>query len=152
MRAAALLLLLGLVACGDGSDHGYAATAAGARQEPYVAIPPGSIPRGTGARRAALAPPGPPVPPRLLAEGRLGYAGLCAPCHGADGGGDGPVVRKGFPRPPAFAGAALPPAEVVAVITDGKGAMPSLAGVVPPGERWAIAHYVQHLAGGGADK
>src|SRR3546814_4214081 len=60
------------------------------------------ISRGTTERLANLAAPGPPVTSTLLAVGRDSYGGYCAPCHGKKGLGDGPVVEKGFPRPPAL--------------------------------------------------
>jgi mono/diheme cytochrome c family protein len=144
---AALLLLPLAAACGDEPDRGYAATAAGARQEPYGAIPPGSVPRGTTARLRAAAPPGPPVTPALLAAGQDAFRGYCAPCHGSDGEGNGPVVRKRFPRPPDLTTRLNSPPAVVAVIANGKGRMPALAEQVPPARRWAIGYY---LAGGGS--
>ena len=140
MRAALAMLLPLLAACGNEPDRGFAATAAGARQEPYIAVPPGSVPVTASERLRAVAPPGPSVTPELLRAGARLYRGKCAPCHGLDGQGGGPVVEKGFPRPPVLA--ASSPPQVVAVITEGTGEMPSLAGEVPPIERWAIAYYV----------
>ena len=146
-RRALLLLALALPGCGDEPDRGYAATAGGARQEPYVAIPPGSVPRGTIERLEALAPPGPPLTPALLAQGRLAYASACAPCHGAGGMGDGPVVQKGYTRPPPLGAQPRSPESIVAIITEGKGAMPAMAAQVPPQERWAIARYIARSTG-----
>lgn len=108
-----------------------------------MAVPVGSVPRGTYARLALLRPPGPPVTPELLREGRAAYRDLCAPCHGVAGLGDGPVVEKGFPRPPPLALGLSAPAEVVAIVTAGRGAMPAMAEQVPPLDRWAIARFIE---------
>jgi mono/diheme cytochrome c family protein len=40
-------------------------------------------------------------------RGRERYAIFCQPCHGDRGEGDGEVVRRGFPAPPAFASPAV---------------------------------------------
>lgn len=146
----AILLLLIPIACGDEPDRGYAATAGGARQEPYTAIPPGSVPRGAATRRAEFAAPGPRVTPALIAAGAKAYQGYCAPCHGASGRGDGPVTQKGFPRSPPLGAGAHSPEQIVAIIGKGQGMMPPLAEQVPPRARWAIARYLAR-EGGGAD-
>lgn len=146
MRAGLAISALLLAACGDEPDRGFAASAAGARQELYVAVPPGSVPVVASERLRAVAPPGPPVTPALLRAGAIAYRGKCAPCHGLDGQGGGPVVEKGFPRPPALAAGAHSAAHVVAVVSEGTGEMPSLAAEVPPIERWAVAYYVAGAA------
>lgn len=144
----AVLLLLGLSACGgDEPDRGFAATAGGARQEPYVAVPPGSVARGTSSRVSMLASPGPPLTPELLALGRQVYQGKCASCHGRSGLGDGLVVEKGFTQPPPFAAHPHSAAEIVTIITRGQGAMPAMAEPVPPIERWAVARYLERIYG-----
>src|SRR3546814_5863801 len=94
-------------------------------------IPPHSAPRGTTERLANLAAPGPPVTSTLLAVGRDSYGGYYAPCHGKKGLGDGPVVEKGFPRPPALLRTTRSPERIVAIIGNGTGMMPPLAGQVP---------------------
>src|SRR3546814_2159200 len=127
------VLTLALAACGDGPDR-----------EQHAAIPPDSVPRGTTERLANLAAPGPPVTSTLLAVGRDSYGGYCAPCHGKKGLGDGPVVEKGFPRPPALLRTTRSPERIVAIIGTGTGMMPPLAGQVPPRRRWAIAPDRQH--------
>lgn len=106
-------------------------------------IPVGSAPLGAAAHAAALEPPGPPVTPELLETGRRAWLGKCAPCHGADLRGDGPVVRQGFPRPAPLDPRALDATDVVVVVTQGRGTMPSLAVQVPPHERWAIARWLE---------
>lgn len=144
MRAWPALAALALLAACDGRESP-TATAGGARQEPYVAVPAGTAPRGAAAYAAALAPPGPPVTPALLEAGRHRYAVFCTPCHGTDGAGNGPVVRRGFPRPLPFGTQALDAAQIVEVITHGKGAMYPFAERIAPVDRWAIAHHVRRL-------
>lgn len=141
-----ILLLLIPVACGDEPDRGFAATGSGARQTPYAAIPPGSVPRGAAARRADITAPGPTITPALIAAGAKAYQSYCAPCHGASGSGDGPVTQKGFPRSPPLAAGADSPEQIVAIIGNGQGSMPALA-QVPPRARWAIAQYLTREAG-----
>jgi mono/diheme cytochrome c family protein len=112
--------------------------------EPPRPAPAGAVARGDGARRAALAAPGPPVDAALLRLGAERYAIFCAPCHGAQGAGDGPVVARGFPRPPPF------PAEagrsMGAVAANLAGAHP-FDDRIPPRDRWAIARFIETLGG-----
>jgi mono/diheme cytochrome c family protein len=97
--------------------------------------------------RDAPAPP-PRLSPALLQRGQARYAIACAPCHGATGEGDGMIVERGFPAPPALDDkriAAAPTSHYVDVITDGYGIMYSFAERVAPGDRWAIAAYIRAL-------
>jgi mono/diheme cytochrome c family protein len=111
-------------------------------------IPPdGTVAREDAAWRAAEAAR-PPMTPQLLARGQSRYRIACVQCHGEAGDGDGAVVSRGFPRPPAFTSArvmALSSAQVVDVIAHGYGAMYPHADRVAPADRWAIAAYVQAL-------
>lgn len=140
MKRAPLLLLPLAAACGEAPES--VSTVPGA-------VPPGSVPREASERLAAIAPPGPPVTPSLIAAGAKAYRGYCAPCHGASGRGDGPVVEKGFPRPLPVGDGSHSPAQIVAIIGNGQNAMPSLAHQVPPLERWAIAYHLTRETGGG---
>lgn len=106
---------------------------------------PGTVPR---------AAPDRPVPqpasatPALLARGQERYDVFCTPCHGAAGLGDGMIVQRGYPRPPAFDEARLRAASAQAlydVISNGKGTMLSYAAQVPPADRWAIVAYLRAL-------
>jgi mono/diheme cytochrome c family protein len=157
MRAAAspilLLPVLMLAACDSGTEDSRAVSATRAVMRPHVPVPPGAVPRGSAAQAAALAAPGPAVTPALVARGKERFLAFCSPCHGAAGRADGVVVSRGFPRPPSYHEERLkaaPPEYIVGVITNGKGAMYSYAERVPPEDRWAIAHYVETLQGGGA--
>lgn len=145
----ALLPALAAASCDSGGDEGRReVSSTGVIQRPYVPIVEGTAPRGTLAYAAALAPPGPAVTPALLRLGRERFETFCTPCHGERGYGDGPVVSRGFPKPPSYHEARLraaPPEYIVSVVTEGTGAMWSYAERVPPFERWAIAAYVKTL-------
>jgi mono/diheme cytochrome c family protein len=145
------LLLLGLLAaCDSGTDDREDVTATRVVMRPYVPVPPGSTPRGTAARAAAVASPGAEPDAELVAHGRERFLAFCSPCHGEGGYGDGPVTRHGFPPPPSYHQPRLreaAPVHFVAVITNGLGRMYSYADRVPPEDRWAIAHYIKALQG-----
>lgn len=132
----ALPLLLLLAAC-DGWPE--------SPQPPAPVAPPaGALPRGEAARRAALAPPGPPVDAALLAEGADRYAIYCTPCHGAAGRGDGVVVARGHPPIPPLP--ADPARSMAAIAGNLAGAHP-LADRLDPRQRWAVARHVAALRG-----
>lgn len=89
-----------------------------------------------------------PITREVLERGQDRYAIFCAPCHGPAGEGDGPIVQRGFPRPPSLL---LPrlrealPGYYFDVITNGYGAMFSYADRVPPEDRWAIVAHIRVL-------
>src|SRR5205814_4417591 len=90
----------------------------------------------------------PPVTPQLLRRGQQRYTIYCVPCHSALGDGDGPVVRRGFPRPPSYHEPQLreaPDRRLFDVITEGYGIMASYADRVPADDRWAIVAYIRAL-------
>jgi mono/diheme cytochrome c family protein len=107
------------------------------------AAPEGSVALDAPQRDAALAEP-PHVTPALLARGQDRYRIFCTPCHGENGDGNGRVVQRGFPRPPAF-GAQDNPRRTVAAIGNGYGVMYPFADRIEPADRWAIAAYVEAL-------
>lgn len=89
-----------------------------------------------------------PVSMDVMRRGQEGYWIYCRPCHGADGEGRGPVVRHGFPPAATLHSAELrakPAGFFVDVITNGRAKMPGYASLIPVGDRWAIAAYVQAL-------
>jgi mono/diheme cytochrome c family protein len=137
VRVLAALGLLGPAACSSPPEIAPDRAVAAA---PW---PVDSVPIGTRARTLALAPPGPPVTPDLLDLGRRGYRGKCAPCHGRDLAGRGPVVVAGFPAPPPLVPGRIDAVETVAVVTDGRGEMPAQANEVSALERWAIARWLE---------
>lgn len=127
--------------------------------------PPGSVPVAAGVTAAATsgrqgrelpeewrvarsseAPP--PITTALLARGQERYGIYCLPCHSPLGDGDGPVVRRGFPRPPSYHEQRLrdaPDRHFFDVMTQGYGVMHSYADRVPPQDRWAIVAYIRAL-------
>lgn len=133
-RAALALAVLALAAC-DGWPE--------SPKPPAPATPPeGTIPQGHAARRAALAPPGPPVDAQLLAEGAEAWRVFCAVCHGPTGAGDGPVTRLGHPPiPPVPRDAERAMAALAANLA---GAHPA-EGRLDPRQRWAVARFVERL-------
>ncbi|WP_262027720.1 c-type cytochrome [Microvirga sp. Mcv34] len=156
METALALVLLAtglLAACDSGTEERDAVASTRTVQRPYLPVPPGVVPRGTAAREAALAAPGPEVTPDLLARGEEQFRAFCTPCHGASGRGDGAIVSRGFPPPPSYHEErllALAPEQIVQVITHGKGRMFPYADRVLPEDRWAIARYVKDLQARGA--
>lgn len=149
--AGAMLILLG--GCGwevmpmmrTGSSLGQSARAP-------VALPEGSVPRGAGQARTALAGPGPALDAQLLKRGADGYRTYCTPCHGNDARVGGPVVQQGYPRPPSLVDAPdAPSAErLVEIISNGVGIMYGFEGRIAPADRWAIAQHVRALQAGQA--
>jgi len=134
VRRALPVLLLALAAC-DGWPES-------PKPPAPVAAPEGTVPQGAAARRAALAPPGPPVDAALLAEGAAAFRTFCTPCHGATGAGDGVVTRHGHPPiPPLPRDAAR---AMHALATNLAGAHPA-EGRLDPRQRWALARHIERL-------
>ncbi|MBI4477732.1 MAG: cytochrome c [Acidobacteria bacterium] len=117
---------------------------------------PGTIPRGVvplhyspsrpEARRAGeeLINPYSPGDRAALARGASVYRDFCVPCHAGDGKGEGPVVARGYPRPPSLLrpqARQMKDGEIFHIITYGRGIMPAHASQVSRDDRWkAIAH------------
>jgi mono/diheme cytochrome c family protein len=103
--------------------------------------------QGDLAREKEAATP-PVATPALLQRGRQRFNIYCAPCHGLDGRGNGPVAERGFPHPPSYLEARLmsaPAATFYDAITNGYGVMYSYAARVEPRDRWAIVAYIRAL-------
>ena len=84
----------------------------------------------------------------MVARGQDRFDIFCAPCHGRAGDGEGMIVQRGFPHPPAFTIARLRQAKASAlydVITHGHGAMYAYADRVSSADRWAVIAYVRAL-------
>jgi mono/diheme cytochrome c family protein len=83
-----------------------------------------------------------------LVRGETLFNGICAPCHGRVGTGDGVVVQRGFTRPPTFHQDRLrnaPPGHYFDVITNGFGAMPAYGPILQVEDRWRIIGYIKAL-------
>lgn len=104
------------------------------------------LPAQWEAAAASTSPP--PITQALLARGQERFGIFCLPCHSPVGDGDGPVVRRGFPRPPSYHEQRLrdaPDRHFYDVISNGYGIMHSYADRVPPQDRWAIVAYIRAL-------
>ncbi len=102
-----------------------------------------------------------PVKPSLasLKRGEAYFAVNCATCHGATGGGDGPIAAPRGPiagvlpiGPGSPMGFNLAPAlsdgHIYTTISIGRGRMPSYRRIPPEG-RWDVVNYIRDLAGQG---
>jgi mono/diheme cytochrome c family protein len=115
----------------------------------------GNVAGGVPGAREAAATGGPDVFPFAIDEaavrrGRERFQIFCVMCHGMTGEGDGMIVRRGFRRPPSFYDDRLqegttPAAHFFDVITNGWGAMPDYASMIPPEDRWKIIAYLRAL-------
>ncbi len=88
-----------------------------------------------------------------LAEGKRLYFNYCQACHGETGMGDGPVVQRNGPVPPAYNSEALknlPEGKMFHSIQYGKNMMGSHASQLTASQRWMIIQHVQSLQNGGS--
>lgn len=75
-------------------------------------------------------------------DGAAIYGARCAVCHGADGsGGAGPDLRG--------IGEVHTVEEIIAVVTNGRGAMPAWRDILTPAEIEAVSRYVASIPGDG---
>ncbi len=89
-----------------------------------------------------------PITHQDLERGRERYNIYCTPCHDYAGGGQGMIVRRGFPPPPSYHIDRLRKAPVghfFDVMTNGYGTMFSYADRVSPEDRWRVAAYIRAL-------
>ena len=83
-----------------------------------------------------------------LRRGGRVYQSFCLPCHGPRGAGDGMVVKKGYPAPPALSSAGsveLPDGTIYHIITHGKGNMPPHASQINQEDRWKAVLHIRSL-------
>jgi mono/diheme cytochrome c family protein len=91
--------------------------------------------------------------PLNLAEGKRLYENYCTFCHGETGQGDGLVVQRNGPKPPAYDSEALKTlseGKMYHSIEWGKNMMGSHASQLTPTQRWKIIMHVQILQNPGA--
>lgn len=87
--------------------------------------------------------------PENLTRGQYIFVNYCQVCHGATGGGDGPIIPK-YPNPPSYQIAnskALADGNMFHVITMGRNNMPSHAAQVSTEDRWKVILYIRKLQG-----
>ena len=132
------------------------------QEPPRLSPPAGSIPISGGfnpvppeAEAASLTSPF-PVNDDTMTRGALLFRQNCSMCHGVNGAGDGFVGVKfddyPAPRPPAFAidrVQGLEPGEAFAIVSLGKGFMPSFERLLSEEDRWALAAFIEEFIGRG---
>ena len=96
----------------------------------------------------ALLPNPTPVSDSSLANGRRHYQINCSVCHGAGGGGDGPVIAFGLPAPSLLTDIAKNRSDgyLYGIIRNGRGLMPSYNRVEDM-DRWDVVNYLRGLQG-----
>ena len=100
------------------------------------------------AAKIAWLPATVPLNAELLERGRQRFDIFCSPCHDRTGTGNGMIVQRGLKQPPSYHQVRLrevPIGYLFDVMTNGFGAMYSLASRIPVQDRWAIAAYVRAL-------
>jgi len=161
IRTAWMFVVLALVsaACSDRVGHGWdwERMRTQPRYEPYgpsALFPNGMAmrvpPVGTVTRESVSLPDAPwgagAVSAAIVQPGASRFAIYCAVCHGERGDGVSVVASNmDPPRPPSLL---VPPAstlsarDLVRVMTNGFGRMPSYAPELPARDRWAVAAYI----------
>ena len=97
-----------------------------------------------------------PAPVREAVRGQSVYDLRCAPCHGTEGGGDGPAAVAITPKPRNFRDAAFwngrTPEQLRLVVKQGKVGtlMPPFDGVLSDAEIADVVAYVQHFRAAGS--
>jgi mono/diheme cytochrome c family protein len=152
--AAAVLAALLFPAC-EKIDRNMWDSPAFRPQEDPVRLPPrDSVPtKGreripTLAEAAVLANPAEPTE-RNLAKGKELYGIFCAPCHGADGRGDGPVGKNYVPAPADLRAGSpfmqLSDGQLFVIVSTGMGGMPAFRADLAPAERWQVVLHMRTL-------
>ncbi|MFQ5898198.1 MAG: c-type cytochrome [Candidatus Methylomirabilia bacterium] len=124
--------------------------------ERIFAMPTGTVPRGgelalpreeresAAKRRNSVE-----ATAESVAEGGKLYRIYCAPCHGPEGKGDGPVSPKFIP-PPDITHPSIQQVRtdgyIHHVISSGGAVMPAYGEALSPEERWHVVNYVRALA------
>ncbi|MCC7475067.1 MAG: cytochrome c [Pirellulales bacterium] len=81
-------------------------------------------------------------------RGAAHFQVMCAPCHGGDGQGNGPVAKRGFPPPPSLVTGKsrdMKDGQIFHILTYGQNSMPSFVGQLNPGHRWELVNYLRSL-------
>ncbi|MCB2212279.1 cytochrome c [bacterium] len=139
------------------SSSGVFANGSTLQQPPEGTVPRGYTPPryGPGEDQAELAGQSLHNPLEITAQtierGNDLYRAFCLPCHGADGGGMGPVAMRGYPPPPpllAENAVSLPDGRLYHIIVYGQANMPGYAAQIhDETDRWTIVHYLREMQG-----
>ena len=89
-----------------------------------------------------------PIDEAAIDRGQERFNIYCSVCHSRTGEGGGPVVLRGYRRPPSLHEPRLqnaPAGYFFDVITNGFGAMPDYAAQISPEDRWKIIAYIRAL-------
>ena len=89
-----------------------------------------------------------PIDEAAINRGQERFNIYCSVCHGRTGEGGGPVVLRGYRRPPSLHEPRLqnaPAGYFFDVITNGFGAMPDYSYPISPEDRWKIIAYIRAL-------
>ena len=118
-----------------------------------LGMPAGTLPRSGGELARTLQEgsklPNPVRPtPESVARGKPLFAIYCAPCHGPEGAGDGPVGPKFIPATDLRQPATQQKSEgyLAHYIGHGGAIMPAYGEAISVEERWDIVNYVRSLA------
>ncbi len=82
-----------------------------------------------------------------LARGEALFHIFCAPCHGARGLGDGPMIPA-FSKPPSLLderARTLPDGHLFHIISRGQNKMGSYAAQIIQDDRWKVVHFIRSL-------
>jgi mono/diheme cytochrome c family protein len=118
-------------------------------QGPRLAAPADSVPiQGPVLIDGAPATQPLPSTPASIARGKELYSLNCLLCHGPQGAGNGPVSGFFTPKPANLTVDVvqkLPDSEIFLVITQGRGAMPSISENLDVADRWDVINFVRTL-------
>lgn len=81
-------------------------------------------------------------------RGATAFQTFCIACHGADGTGNGPVAKRGFPPPPSLLtgkSREMKDGQLFHILTYGQNSMPQFAAQLPPGRRWDVINHIRTL-------
>jgi mono/diheme cytochrome c family protein len=114
----------------------------------------GTIPRGLpplrfGEDAAPLANPFSADDRQAAARGEVVFTNFCQPCHGANGEGEGLVVKHGFPPPPPLSRDQTrqkTDAQLFQILTNGQNTMPSHRSQISRDDRWKAILHLRTLA------
>ncbi|HEY6099968.1 MAG TPA: cytochrome c [Anaeromyxobacter sp.] len=148
----ALLLLLAGAACGNDwrTDMWVQPSIRpqqAPRPEPERSVALGASPRYESRDDTEELPNPVPATPASLAHGKALFAARCAPCHGGEGHGGGPVSRF-FPPAPDLAYVKVRERTdgfMWGTVTYGGKAMPPGGEGLAPADRWDLVNWVREI-------